>query len=232
MTRSDASDAAATTSRPLTLKRQVWRASRLLAELEDAWQAIANDHGGLPPVVVTIASGELPQRRQLRLGRFSPCAWQHDGDEVAEVLIGAEGLARGAEPVLATLLHEAAHGLAYQRQIRDTSRGGRYHNRRYLEVAQSVGLQVAHHPQLGWSSTTLSNQARDRYSAQVRALDAALQAHRHRHDARAARGSGRNLLGCRCRCGRRIRVSAAALAQAPIVCERCGHAFTPDGAAP
>jgi hypothetical protein len=228
MTRSGTSDPGAAATRQLALKRHPWRASLLLAELEECWQSIAEHHGGLPPVVITIASGELAHGRRLRLGQFSPCAWQHDGDEVAEVLIGADGLARGAEPVLATLLHEAAHGIAYQRQIAETSRGGRYHNRRYLAVAQSVGLHVAHHPQLGWSSTMLSGQARDRYRPQLSALDAALAAHRQRRSVRLARGSGRNLLGCGCRCGRRIRVSAQALAQGSIICALCGQPFVAD----
>jgi hypothetical protein len=44
------------------------------------------------------------------------------------------GLARGAREVLATELHEAAHGLAAARGIRDTSRQSRYHNARYRRL--------------------------------------------------------------------------------------------------
>jgi hypothetical protein len=38
------------------------------------------------------------------------------------VLISGEGFQRGPVDVLGTLLHEAAHGLAYARQVQDTSR--------------------------------------------------------------------------------------------------------------
>jgi len=39
---------------------------------------------------------------------------QQAAGTLSEVFIAGEGLARGAEPVFATLLHEAAHGVAYQ----------------------------------------------------------------------------------------------------------------------
>ncbi len=39
--------------------------------------------------------------------------------------------------------------------------------------------------------------------------------------------SSRNLLPCRCACGRRIRVSARTLEEAPITCGRCGRSFAP-----
>jgi len=44
--------------------------------------------------------------------------------------------------VLGTLLHEAAHGMAATRQIKDTSRQGRYHNRRFAELAAELGITV------------------------------------------------------------------------------------------
>jgi hypothetical protein len=212
---------------PLSLKRQPWRARTLLDALERCWQAITRRHPDLPPVVITVGAGELARGRGLRLGRFSPCSWQLGDDELGEVFVGAEGLARGAEPVLATLLHEAAHGLAHQRDIRDVSRGRRYHNRRYRTLAETVGLEVAHHPQLGWSTTTLTPAAHGRYEPQLRVLEQALAGHRQRHHRTAGR-SGRNLQACGCSCGRRIRASAQALAQGPILCSLCGQPFIPN----
>jgi hypothetical protein len=57
--------------------------------------------------------------------------------------------------VLGTLLHEAAHGLAHARKISDTSRQGRYHNRRYATLAGELGLDVAHLQPIGWSATSV-----------------------------------------------------------------------------
>ena len=46
-----------------------------------------------------------------------------------------EDRAKKTTRAVATLLHEAAHGLAQPRKVQDTSRGGRYHNRRYATLA-------------------------------------------------------------------------------------------------
>jgi hypothetical protein len=53
--------------------------------------------------------------------------WTAGEAVMPEVFVGGEGLIRGAASVLETLLHEAAHALAYVRDIKDTSRQGRYH---------------------------------------------------------------------------------------------------------
>jgi curved DNA-binding protein CbpA len=90
-------------------------ASVLLAVLESCWRAIRYHHPELPPVVLIIASAS---------GR-----WHAEGIRHAEVMISGEGLRRTPAEVLATLLHEAAHALAHARDIRDTSRQGRYHNK-------------------------------------------------------------------------------------------------------
>jgi hypothetical protein len=75
--------------------------------------------------------------------------------QLPEVLVAGEGLVRGAEFVLETLLHETAHGLAYVRKTKDMSRQGRYHNRRYQVLAEELGLDVAEAGAFGWSSTTI-----------------------------------------------------------------------------
>ena len=52
--------------------------------------------------------------------------------------------------------HEAAHAIACQRGIKDTSRQGRYHNSRFKAIAEEVGLDVSRDPEWGWSVTALS----------------------------------------------------------------------------
>jgi hypothetical protein len=115
---------------------------RLLAALEGAWATIRGHHAEIPEVVVLIATGS--DRGALRkLGHFAARRWRlADGGERSEILIAGEGLDRGPGSVFATLLHEAAHALAFARGIRDTSQGGRYHNRRVMAVATELGLQV------------------------------------------------------------------------------------------
>jgi Ribonuclease G/E len=106
-------------------------ASRLVAALEHAWTAIRTQHPEVPQVVIVVASGSDPTRsRRLNLGHFAAGRWQltdpNQPTDRPEVLVSGEGLQRGPVEVLGTLLHEAAHGLAYVRKVSDTSRQGRY----------------------------------------------------------------------------------------------------------
>src|SRR4029453_3856781 len=114
-------------------------ASRLVAALEHAWTAILTQHPEVPQVVIVVASGSDPRSRRLNLGHFAAGRWQltdpNQPTDRPEVLVSGEGLQRGPVEVLGTLLHEAAHGLAHARSIQDTSRQGRYHNRRYAALA-------------------------------------------------------------------------------------------------
>lgn len=87
----------------------------------------------------------------LRLGHFGAERWRLGADErtVPEVFIGGEGLARGASPVLATLLHEAAHALASVRGVQETSRRGQYHNKHFRALAEELGLHVDYDQRIG-----------------------------------------------------------------------------------
>src|SRR6266542_565300 len=73
---------------------------------------------------------------RLVLGHFAAHCWQVGDDDRHELLVGGEGLRRGARDVLATMLHEAGHGLAAARNLKDTSRQGRYHNAKYKALAE------------------------------------------------------------------------------------------------
>jgi hypothetical protein len=131
--------------------------------------------------------------------------------------------------VLGTLLHEAAHGLAQARSIADTSRQGRYHNRRYATLARELGLEVTNLQPIGWSATTVPEQTTAVYDDQLKDLAAALVLWR-RQEHRTGPGSrSRNLLAASCGCGRRIRVAKTTLAEAPILCAACQQAFQPAG---
>ena len=203
-------------------------ASPLLAALEHAWAAIRARHPDVPDAVLVIASGGDAKR--LHLGRFAPDRWQVAGTGRHEVLVGGEGLHRGPVEVLATLLHEAAHSLARTRSIKDTSRQGRYHNRRYAHLAAELGLAVSHDERIGWSLTTVPEATVAAYTAVVDEVRVALVLWRYLDQLAGTRGRSRNLLACACPCGRRIRAATATLADAPILCGACDGPFTPDDA--
>lgn len=210
--------------------------------LERVWRSIRVQHKDLPRAVIVVASGvELTQ--VARWGHWAAARWQvEDGAHVGEVLLAGERFETGAEGVLSTLLHEAAHALACAREIKDTSRQGRYHNKRYRLLAESVGL-VCTQGSHGFHVTELTVGAKLLYSDELAAL-ASICGLGHRRDLRRrapSRGgedeeeeeedeeeekakTGR--VSVACDCGRKFRISVSVLELGPIVCGVCEVPFT------
>jgi hypothetical protein len=205
-------------------------ASRLVASLERAWAAIRMRHPEVPDAVLVVASGTDPRGRGLTLGHFAAGRWRlADDTQRPEVLVSGEGLRRGPVDVLGTMLHEAAHGLANARGIKETSRQGRYHNRRYAALADELGIHVEHVDPIGWSATSVPPGTGRDYQPVLEQLDSALVLWRHRELAgRPTRPPA--TIACACACGRRIRLTRSTLDVAPIVCGACDEPFTPDRA--
>ena len=120
--------------------------------------------------------------------------------------------------------HEAAHAIAFQRGIKDTSRQGRYHNSRFKEVAEEVGLDVSRDPEWGWCRTALSNRTvisyRDTLGALARALRAAGE--HQLHPFPLDRGEGRAGVGLLCECGPRHRTGRTMSTVRGAICGVCG----------
>ena len=66
--------------------------------------------------------------------------YQVNGDRVHEIMISGECLAAGALKILQTVVHEAAHALCAERGIKDTTRQGRYHNKKFVHAAEELTL--------------------------------------------------------------------------------------------
>ena len=130
----------------------------------------------------------------------------HDAKaSLGEVLITHDGLTDQAPHVLATILHEAAHSVSWERGINDTSRQGRYHNHRFHRVAEELGLQVQRDSAFGWTQTELRASTAAAYSGVLKEL--ALYVPRARSPSAAADGNGRARGGVRtlsCPCGHRL----------------------------
>lgn len=103
------------------------------------------------------------------LGSLSDGVWRYGDRQVHEVFLNADrrnahpGVSP-AEDVLTTLLHEACHVWAKAQGIKDTSRDGRYHNRRFGEIALQIGLDVERDPVIGHRTPGLSAWGRAEYS--------------------------------------------------------------------
>ena len=202
-------------------------ASALVATLERAWAAIVGHHPEVPEVVV-VASGSGGRARESKLGHFAAGRWEIEGGHRSELLVDGEGLALGRKELLNTLLHEAAHGLGWARGLQNTSRGGRYHNRRYKALAEEMGLGVAQVGSIGWSGPGFWSRPGSAIGARRRrSRPRWCCGRRAEAGGGGATAGGRNLLACRCRCGRRIRVARATLADGPDLCGCCDHPFLP-----
>jgi hypothetical protein len=67
-----------------------------------------------------------------------------------------------------------------------------------------------------------------RYATQLAALKDAMTLWRNtEHIPAAAKGRSSNLIAARCSCGRKIRVAASTLDEAPIICQACDGHFKP-----
>ena len=146
---------------------------------------------------------------------------------LAELFVGGEGLRRGARSVLATLLHEAGHGVATVRGIKDTSREGRYHNKRFRELGEELGLLIEMDGNRGWSGTRLPAETAALYPAELAQLADAITAYRRAESGPGEGKGSRNSPPATCGCvpARRIRVSKSVLALGPIVCSVCEAPF-------
>lgn len=72
-----------------------------------------------------------------------------------EITICAEYLNRSIEEIIGTLLHEMVHLYCLQKDIKDTSRSGTYHNKKFKQIAEDHGLIIEYDKRIGWSLTTL-----------------------------------------------------------------------------
>ena len=203
----------------------------LLTALETAWAAIRAHHPEVPHAVLIVGSGSPARGSQsLKWGHFASLRWQSGDTQLPEVLVSGEGLKRTPTEVFTTLLHEATHGLADARGIQDTSRQGRWHNKKFATLAAELGLQARKDDKLGYSPCALTATAVADYGQVISHLGTALSAYRHPEPTGEAKGRTNNNNGvtAECECPRKIRLSRTAFDEGPIVCAACQAAFLPD----
>jgi hypothetical protein len=202
----------------------------LLTALETAWAAIRDRHPDVPDAVLIVGSGSPAKGSQsMKWGHFASLRWQSGDTQLPEVLVSGEGLSRTPAEVFTTLLHEATHGLAEARGIRDTSRQGRWHNKKFATLAAELGLSARKDDKLGYSPCTLTDQAAVDYGDTLISLTAALKAFRHPEiNAGKQRTNNNNGVSAECECPRKIRLSVTAFEEGPIVCAACQAAFLPE----
>jgi hypothetical protein len=182
------------------------------------------------PLFKNLAPDEAPRimvqhngGRRHALGWFAAEQWIPPEAEVGEPLvheitITAESLNRSVEDIICTLLHEMTHYSNYVAGIKDVGTDHRYHNQRFKEKAESVGLLVGKDQRLGWSVTTASTKLREKIE-QLNVNAHALSAFRVQPAEREKAPTKMKKWMCTCPVNVRCAVELTA------TCTSCGYTF-------
>lgn len=133
--------------------KETVKTSRTAGYLEKMFRALNQDFfgGELEEPIITIQS--TPRA----YGHVTVAkTWRRKDDWRHELNIGAETLERPIENVAATMLHEMVHLYNMAHGVKDCSRGGVYHNKKFAAEAERRGLVVEHDERYGWTKTSPS----------------------------------------------------------------------------
>lgn len=132
--------------------KELTKISRVAGYLEKIYRFANQDFfgGELGTVVITLKA--TPEAYgHISVGE----RWTVNEDGKRELNISTSYLTRDITEVVATLLHEMVHEYCLIHEIKDTSRGGSYHNKRFKEIAEEkAGLHIEYDKRIGWSVTT------------------------------------------------------------------------------
>lgn len=141
--------------------KETTKMSRAVSQLEHMYNALNMDKfdGALPTPIITVQS---------KPGTWGHCTvgkvWKNKDSEQYEMNIAAEVLNGELEEIIDTLLHEMVHLYCRENGIQEVSRGGKYHNGKFKELAEKVGLQCEKCGQYGWNTVGHGNDKLTEYA--------------------------------------------------------------------
>ena len=191
--------------------------STITKALEEAHAIIAKETGAPRATIVTGRSDKVH-------GHFTPWTpWASGTETFHEIFITIAK--REAREMLGTLLHETAHSIDNKEGIQGTSGDG-YHNKKFKERAESLGLTITQVPRIGFSKTDVSDECATRWAEPLRLIEEALRLTADNDGGTAKpKGRNKNLLVAECGCGEKIRLSAKALSLCAPECQNCQSSF-------
>jgi len=232
--------------------------STIIKAIEAAYDAVRSTYPDLPQVVATTGTGL--QGRGLKWGHFGAGRWQvlengrvvDESGRLPEVFIAGERLHCGAQDTLATIIHEAVHALATVRGVKEVSRDARYHNRKFVALAEELGMEwpegQAPNASIGFSAVVLTDETVEEYSETIEALATAINVHLDTLPrlgiqlggkgeggegtegvaipVEPAKPKSRSNIKATCECGHIVRMSAKVLEMAVVECSECEAPFT------
>lgn len=229
---------------------------RVAEALQNGWNIIRANHADVPPVMMITGRGF--QGKVQKWGHFHAGQWGWDETKtiqevrerveggkplvtektstervtVPELFIAGERISQGGRLVMQTMLHEAAHAVAWTRKVQETSGNGRYHNRKFAAICEEHGLIRPEVPSkaIGYSQCEITDETAEQYAMWIGAFDG-LPALEMTSMAAAVglvgRGRGGKRLGVECQCvpARRLQISPKALETGGIICGVCEERF-------
>lgn len=133
--------------------KETTRTSRTTGQLEKMFREINKDsfNGEIEEPIITIQStkgayGHVTVAKTWTSGKMIE-THRH------ELNINGDFLYRPIENVCATLIHEMTHLYNIQKGVKDTSRGGAYHNQKFKDEAEKHMIQISHDEKYGWTIT-------------------------------------------------------------------------------
>jgi hypothetical protein len=205
--------------------------SPIVHALERAYTAIRVLNPDARPAVITVYRHEsgLIRGYFFKSQFISRQAERESGDPQRwdEIQIDSTILQEPARQILRTLLHEACHSIASHRSIQETSRQGRYHNGRFAELAQEVGLITAKDSRIGIVTPDVTDATAQRYATVLQELEEALTLYQEPRS-RGATGKRKKtrMLKATCPvCERIIRASRQTFDAGAILCQPCATPF-------
>ncbi len=135
--------------------KEMIKYSRVCGYLEKIYRQLNKDFfgGELEEPVITVMSTKGAYGH-VTCGKV----WKAGENVRYELNIGAGTLYRPIENTVATMLHEMVHIYHLMHGIQDCSRGNTYHNKKFRDKAESVGLIITYDKRIGWSITQPSDE--------------------------------------------------------------------------
>ena len=134
--------------------KETTKMSRAVGQLEKMYNTINLDlwGGQLPTPIITVQS---------KPGTYGHCSvgkvWKRKDEDTYEMNIAAEALNVEIEEVLDTLIHEMVHLYCRENGIQEVSRGGKYHNGKFKEIAEEHLLMCYKAGIYGWNTQGKDN---------------------------------------------------------------------------
>lgn len=196
---------------------------KMLEAVNDAYQAIRQHDKDVPNAVIVLGASSKTTH-----GHFHADTWAKDkSGRQHEIQLSGESLRRGAEATFATLMHEAAHAKAYNTGVKDTSRNNVYHNRRFKEIGEGLGLVLTQDVRRGFTITDLSKETLAEYRKEITAIRQALKTYRFGPNELESKPRQRRTVTLQTKSGRTLRVPLTFLEGGGIFDEITGEKFLP-----